>query len=330
MKDIVFSGVQPTKNLHIGNYIGALKQWVDMQNDNKCYFCIVDEHAVTVPQDPKNLRQQILSIAATYLAVGIDPKKSVLFIQSDIPQHAELQWLLMTIAKMGELSRMTQFKDKSKKTGAQTASVGLFSYPVLMAADILLYDTNKVPVGEDQLQHIELTRILARRFNERFGETFIMPQPMIQKFGARIMSLKDPKIKMSKSDPSDAASLFIMDDDDTLRKKIMRAVTDSDTGIIFDPETRPAISNLMTIYHHMTGQNIKDIEKEFKNQGYGNFKKALADAVIYHISPIRQKIKYYLESSVELNQVLSDGFEQASEVAEKKIKQIKEKMGLGR
>ncbi|MFZ6015290.1 MAG: tryptophan--tRNA ligase [Patescibacteria group bacterium] len=330
MKETVFSGVQPTKNLHIGNYIGALKQWTNLQKDYNCYFCIVDDHAITVPQDPERLHQQILNIAATYLAIGIDPKKSILYIQSDVAQHTELGWLLMTITKMGELSRMTQFKDKSRKTGSESAGAGLFAYPALMAADILLYDTHKVPVGHDQMQHIEFTRFLARRFNERFGETFVLPQPLIQKVGARIMSLKDPTKKMSKSDPVESSCLFLMDDDDSLRKKIMRAVTDSSAGIIYDPEKRPAVSNLISIYHHVTGQNMKEIENEFSGKGYGDFKKALADAVITHVSPVREKINFYLKDTAELNRILEDGFQKTYPVAEKKIKQVKEKMGLGR
>jgi tryptophanyl-tRNA synthetase len=330
MKEIVFSGVQPTKNLHIGNYIGALKQWVDLQKNYNCYFCIVDDHAITVPQDPKILHQQILNIAATYLAIGIDPKKCTLYVQSDVAQHTELGWLLMTQTKMGELSRMTQFKDKSKKTGSESSGVGLYAYPVLMAADILLYDTNKVPVGHDQMQHIEFTRVLGRRFNERFGQTFVLPQPLIQKVGSRIMSLKDPKNKMSKSDTAESANLYLLDDNDSLRKKIMRAVTDSTSGITYDPENKPAVSNLLSIYHHVTGESIKKIEADFEGKGYGDFKKALADAVIEHISPIREKINYYLKDPKELNNILEAGFQKAYPVAEKKIKAVKNKMGLGR
>ncbi len=330
MKETVFSGVKPTSIPHIGNYIGALRQWVDLQKNYNCYYCIVDDHAITVPQDPKALREQIHIIAATYLAVGIDPKKSTLFLQSDVAQHTELGWLLMTQTKMGELSRMTQFKDKSQKTGKESAGVGLFAYPVLMAADILLYDTNKVPVGHDQMQHIEFTRFLARRFNERFGETFVLPQPMIQKVGARIMSLKDPKKKMSKSDDSVAGTIFLTDEDDVIQKKIMRAVTDSSAGISYDPEKRPAVSNLLSIYHHVTGTAVKQIENDFAGKGYGDFKKALAEVLIDHISPIREQIKTYLKNPKELNKILDEGFQKTYPVAEKKIKQVKAKMGLGR
>ncbi|MBU2567060.1 tryptophan--tRNA ligase [Patescibacteria group bacterium] len=330
MKETVFSGVKPTSVPHIGNYIGALQQWVKLQQDYNCYYCIVDDHAITVPQNPKQLREQTHAIAATYLAVGIDPKKSVLFLQSDVAQHTELAWLLMTITKMGELSRMTQFKDKSQKTGSQSAGVGLYAYPVLMAADILLYDATKVPVGEDQMQHIELTRLLARRFNERFGQTFDVPQPMIQKVGARIMSLKDPKKKMSKSDESKSGTLFLTDSDDDIRKKIMRAVTDSTAGISYDPENKPAVSNLIGIYHHMSGIEIADIEKEFSDKGYGDFKSSLADVVIHHLTPIREKILYYLNNKQELNEILDQGFHKAYPVAEKKIRFVKDQMGLGR
>jgi len=330
MKDIVFSGVQPTKNLHIGNYIGALKQWVDIQKQHHSYFCIVDDHAITVPQDPALLRERILNVAAVYLASGIDPKRSVLYIQSEVPQHTELAWLLMTVAKMGEMERMTQFKDKSRKGGTTSASVGLFAYPVLMAADILLYDTSLVPVGEDQLQHVELTRVLARRFNERFGETFVIPQPLIQKIGARIMSLQKPEAKMSKSDEAETASVFLTDDNDTIRKKIMRAVTDSSAGISYDPEKKPAVSNLMTIYHHMTGDTMKEIEKKFEGKGYGDFKKDLAEQVIAHMGPLRDRINGYLADKTELNKILNAGRDKALEVAEAKMKIVREKMGLGR
>lgn len=330
MKDIVFSGVQPTRNLHIGNYIGALKQWTRIQQQHHCYFCIVDQHAITVPQDPAQLRNRILTMAAIYLAIGIDPKKSILFIQSEVPQHTELSWLLMTIAKMGELERMTQFKDKSRKGGAVSADVGLFGYPVLMAADILLYDTTIVPVGDDQLQHIELTRVLSRRFNERFGDTFIVPQPLIQKIGARIMKLQRPQEKMSKSDETEMNTLFLTDEDETIRKKIMRAVTDSSAGISYDIENKPAVSNLMTIYHHMTGLNMKEIEKKFEGKGYGDFKKDLAEQVIEHMSPVRKKIKHYLADPAELKKILDTGRDKAGAVAEEKMKLVRAKMGLGR
>ncbi len=330
MKETVFSGVKPTSIPHIGNYIGALRQWVDLQKDYNCYYCVVDDHAITVPQDPAKLREQTHAIAATYLAIGIDPKKSTLFLQSDVAQHTELGWILMTQTKMGELSRMTQFKDKSRKTGSESAGVGLFAYPVLMAADIMLYDAHKVPVGHDQMQHIEFTRLIGRRFNERYGETFILPQPMVQKVGARIMSLKDPTKKMSKSDDSAAGTIFLTDEDDVIQKKIMRAVTDSTTGISFDAENKPAVSNLMSIYHHVTGDSMKKIEADFAGKGYGDFKKALAEILIAHLSPIRTKINEYLKNPKELNKILDEGFQKAYPTAEKKIKQVKDKIGMGR
>ncbi len=330
MKDIVFSGVKPTSIPHIGNYIGALKQWVTIQQQHHCYFCVVDEHSINTEYDPKVLRELTWNIVATYLAVGLDPQRSVLFVQSEIPQHMECSWNLMNIAKMGELSRMTQFKDKSKKGGAQSASMGLFGYPVLMAADILLYDTTIVPVGEDQLQHVELARVLARRFNERFGDTFVIPQPLIQKVGARIMSLQDPKKKMSKSDNADTSTIWLNDEDDAIRKKIMRSVTDSEALVHYDPEKKPAVSNLMTIYHHMTGENMKEIEKKFAGKGYGDFKKDLAEQVITHMGPLRDKINHYLADKTELNKILDQGRDKALANAEAKMKVVRERMGLGR
>ncbi|MEO5927606.1 MAG: tryptophan--tRNA ligase [Patescibacteria group bacterium] len=328
MADLLFSGVQPTNNLHIGNYIGALKQWVDIQHRYRCMFCVVDLHAITVPQDPKKLRENVLNAAAAYLAVGIDPKRCNIFVQSEVPQHAELGWMLQTITKIAELERMTQFKDKSKKQG-EGVGTGLFTYPALMAADILLYDTTVVPVGEDQMQHVELTRTLARRFNAQFGETFTVPQALIQKMGARIMGLDDPKAKMSKSG-SVASYIALSDDPDTIRKKIMRAVTDSGKGISFDAEKRPAISNLMTIYHHATGKTLKEIETEFDGKGYGDFKKALADAVVTMLAPIQAQLKEYKDDPGELSKILDKGAEAASALAEKKMKAVRERMGLGR
>jgi tryptophanyl-tRNA synthetase len=329
MKQVVFSGVKPTSVPHIGNYIGALKQWVEMQSQYKSYFCIVDEHSINAAYDPKELRERSMIIAAVYLACGLDPAKSTLFIQSEVPQHMELAWDLMNIAKMGELSRMTQFKDKSEKGGTQSASLGLFGYPVLMAADILLYDTNVVPVGEDQLQHVELTRVLARRFNEKFSDIFVIPQPLIQKVGAHVMSLQDASKKMSKSDDSVMGTIFLTDSDDDIRKKIMRAVTDTAPGVVFS-EKKPAVANLMTIYHHMTGQSMKEIEKAFEGKGYGDFKKDLAEKVVATVSPIRSKITDLLKNHKELNAVLDHGRDQAIKAAEAKMKVVREKMGLGR
>lgn len=324
----LFSGIQPTNILHIGNYIGALKQWVDMQEKYDCMFCVVDLHAITVPQDPKELRQNILNTAATYLAVGLDPKLCSIYVQSEVPEHAELGWILSTITRLGELERMTQFKDKSKKRG-EKVGVGLYSYPTLMAADILLYDTKTVPVGEDQMQHIELARTLARRFNSQFGETFVVPQALIQKVGARIMGLNDPKVKMSKSE-APANYIALTDEPDVIRKKIMRSVTDSGQEIKFDPGKKPAISNLITIYHHATEKSIKQIENDFQGKGYGDFKKAVADAVTEMLDPIRQDIQDYLKDPAELQKILDKGRDAAHDLACKKMCLVRKKVGLGR
>ena len=340
MQDLLVSGVKPTSTLHIGNYIGALKNWVELQHQHRCLLFIADLHAITVPQDPAELRARTLEIAATYLAVGLDPKRCVFFIQSEVSEHAELAWTLGTIAKMGEMERMTQFKDKSQKGGRIGAGLGLFCYPVLMAADILLYDASIVPVGEDQTQHLELTRLLAKRFNERFpggagsgfagGDTFVIPQPLIQKVGARIMSLQDPAQKMSKSDENLNGCILLTDDAETIRKKISRAVTDSGTGVVYDPEEKPAVANLMTIYHHMSGMTMKEIEKEFTGKGYGDFKKALAEAVIDHLAPITKKIMDYREDPTELTAILDRGRDEAKKTASAKMKVVKERVGLGR
>jgi tryptophanyl-tRNA synthetase len=329
MKDIVFSGVQPTSQLHIGNYIGALSQWVELQNKHRCIFSIVDLHAITVAQEPEELRRNILEVAATYLAIGINPTKNILYIQSEVSAHAELAWILGTIAKMGELERMTQFKDKggSKREGV---GVGLFSYPVLMAADILLYDATRIPVGEDQMQHIELARVLAKRFNSRFGETFQVPEASIQKIGARVMSLQDPSKKMSKSDASALSKILLTDDAKTIEKKIMRAVTDTEGTVKYDPEKKPAVSNLMGIYRAVTGKEMTEIETEFAGKGYGDFKKSVAEAVIAHLDPIRTKIEEYLNDTAELYRILDAGRDEAKAIAEAKLKVVKERVGVGR
>src|SRR3954447_23717200 len=270
MKKRIFSGAQPTGDLHIGNYLGALKNWVALQDEYESLYCIVNLHAITLPQNPETLKQKTLDLARIYLASGIDPEVSTIFIQSDVSEHAELAWVLSTIARMGELERMTQFKDKGKGN-AERAGVGLFTYPVLMAADILLYQTNLVPIGQDQKQHLELTRDLAERFNRDFGETFTIPDAYIPPVGAKIQSLQEPEKKMSKSDENANGSIFLLDDADTITKKIKRAVTDSGTDITFDPE-RPAITNLLTIYHLLTGRSEEDCVSQFQGKGYGQFK----------------------------------------------------------
>jgi tryptophanyl-tRNA synthetase len=329
MKELCLSAIQPTNVTHIGNYIGALKLWAELQNRYPCLFPIVDLHALTVPQDPKMLRENILNAAATYLATGIDLQRSRIFIQSEVPEHTELGWILQTIAKMGELERMTQYKDKAAKN-VTSVGVGLFAYPVLMAADILLYDATAVPVGDDQAQHLELARVIARRFNTQFGDTFAIPEAYIQKTGARIMALDNAAVKMSKSAPSAASYIALTDTDDVIRKKIMRAVTDSGNEIVYDPKKKPALANLLTIYHHMTGAHLKDVQKEFEGKGYGDFKKALAEATIAHLAPMRRKIADYLSDHGELTRVLDAGRAFAQERAHAKMADVRKKVGIGR
>ncbi len=327
--ELLFSGVKPTSTPHLGNYIGALKQWVELQHRYRSIFCIVDLHAITVPQDPKQMLERTLEIAATYLAIGLDPKRNIIFIQSEVHEHVELGWILGTLVKMSELERMTQYKDKAKAKG-ENVGAGLFNYPSLMAADILLYDTTAVPVGEDQMQHVELTRTLARRFNTTFGETFVVPQSLVQKVGARIMSLQDPTKKMSKSDESALATIMLNDAPDVIRKKISRAVTDSGTGISYDAIEHPAISNLLTIFHHATGKPIKEIEDEFAGKGYAEFKQALAEAVVEMLTPIQNKLNEFKQDPGELMKVLDEGRDKAQEIAAAKLKIVKERVGLGR
>ncbi|SHE58839.1 tryptophanyl-tRNA synthetase [Thermoanaerobacter uzonensis DSM 18761] len=320
----VFSGVQPSGDIHIGNYLGAMRQFVALQDDYECFFCAVDLHALTVPQDPKVLKEKTIELAALYLAIGLNPKKVTIFIQSHVPAHSELAWLLQCITYFGELSRMTQFKDKSK--GKESISVGLFTYPDLMAADILLYNTHYVPVGEDQKQHLELTRDIAQRFNNRFGETFVVPEPMILKFGARIMSLTDPTKKMSKSDSDPNNRINLLDEPSVIKKKIMRAVTDSETEIRLDWENKPGVSNLLTIYSLFTGMEIEEVVNKFKGQGYGTLKKELAEVVIDKLTVIQKNYKDLSRDYVL--KVLKEGAERAQAVAEKTLKEVKEKMGL--
>ncbi len=329
MKELCFSGIAPTNVVHIGNYIGALKQWTDIQHRYPCLFCIVDLHAITVPQNPEELRKNNLKLAATYLAVGLDPKRSHLFIQSEVPEHAELAWILGTLTKIAELERMTQFKDKAKKQ-KENVGAGLFTYPALMAADILLYDTTVVPVGEDQLQHVELTRTIAKRFNKQFGDTFVVPKALVQKTGARVMGLDDPTGKMSKSATSSLNYISLTDSDGEIVKKIKKAVTDSGSEIVYDPEKKPALANLLTIYHHASGKNIKEIEKQYEGKGYGDFKKELAEAVIEMVKPIREKIEHYLSDEKELTKVLNGGRDNAKDMAQAKMKVVRKNVGLGR
>ncbi|MDP8939243.1 MAG: tryptophan--tRNA ligase [Actinomycetota bacterium] len=327
-KQRVFSGIQPSGNLHVGNYLGALKNWVSIQDDYENYFCIVDLHALTVPQEPKELWQKIREVAAVYIACGIDPEKSVIFRQSRVSEHTELAWLLNCVAKVGELSRMTQFKDKTQRGGAEAASVGLYDYPVLQAADILLYNAHLVPVGEDQRQHLELTRTLARRFNHLYGETFVVPEIMILKTGARVMSLDEPTSKMSKSATAPSSYVAILDDPDTIRRKIRRAKTDSGSEITASPD-KPAITNLLDIYAAMTDKTVAGLEEEYAGKGYGDFKKDLAEVVVEGLSPIREKALELLDDPQELDGILDNGADRARAVAHPILESAWAKMGLG-
>ncbi|HVF02162.1 MAG TPA: tryptophan--tRNA ligase [Rubrobacteraceae bacterium] len=323
----VFSGIQPSGNLHLGNYLGALKNWVGLQDRYENYFCIVDLHAITVPQDPKVLRAKIREIAAIYLASGIDPERSVVFRQSRVPEHTELTWLLNCVARFGELSRMTQFKDKAQKGGAESASVGLYDYPVLMAADILLYNAHLVPVGEDQRQHLELTRTLARRFNHLYSETFVVPEAMILKTGARVMALDEPTAKMSKSSPVQGSYVAILDEPDVVRRKIRRAKTDSGSEIAASPD-KPAITNLLDIYAGLTDVPVPEIEERYRGKGYGDLKKDLAEVVVEGLSPIRDRTRELLDNPRELDEILEAGAEKAREIARSTLREAWTRMGL--
>ena len=322
----VFSGVQPTGNIHLGNYLGALKQFVELQDDNECIYCIVDLHSITVPQDPKELRKHILDVAALYLSIGVDPKKSTVFVQSDVSGHSELSWILTCSSYTGELSRMTQFKDKSR--GKESAPAGLFTYPILMAADILLYDTDIVTVGNDQKQHIEICRDIAIRVNNRFKDTFVIPDGRFLKEGARIMALDDPTKKMSKSAENIHSRISLLDEDSKIKKSIMRATTDSDGEIRFDPENKPGVSNLLNIYSALSGKSIDDIVADFAGCGYGDFKKELVEITKEALVPIKQNFNEIRETE-ELKQILRDGADRANTIAEKTMKRVKANFGLG-
>ena len=324
MKKRIFSGAQPTGELHIGNYLGALRNWVALQDEYDAIYCIVNLHAITMPQDPQVLRQKTLDLARIYIAAGVDPQRSTIFIQSEVPQHAELTWVLACVSRMGELERMTQFKDKGKGN-RERAGVGLFTYPVLMAADILLYQTDLVPIGKDQKQHLELTRDLAERFNRDYGEAFKVPEGYIPPVGANILSLQDPAKKMSKSDENPNGSIFLMDDADTITKKIKRAVTDSGTDINFDPE-RPAITNLLTIYHLLTGKSDEECVAHFEGKGYGQFKTELAEAVVEFLRPFQERFAEIDDGS--LRSILDTGAERAREIADKTLKDVYAKLGI--
>ncbi|MBI2439581.1 MAG: tryptophan--tRNA ligase [Candidatus Moranbacteria bacterium] len=372
MRQRLFSGIQPSGNLHLGNYLGAIRQWIKLQDEYDAIFCVVDLHAITVSQDPEALRKKTLEIAKMYLAAGIDPAKATLFIQSHVIEHSEFQWILNTIARNGDLTKMTQFKDKagvvldlddiqrriqvqqgievsripndevqnmtaeatlklssdlikSFKESFNSVGVGLFDYPVLMAADILLYDTSVVPVGEDQLQHVELTRTLARRFNERFGETLVVPEAVIQKEGARIMGLDDPMKKMSKSAASEYNFIALTDDADTVRKKIKKAVTDSGSEIIYSDE-KPALQNLINIYALLSEESAENIQKKYAGKGYGDFKADLAEVVVNFLTPFQERLKNI--SDDEALAILHAGADKARVLAQAKMKIVKEKVGF--
>jgi tryptophanyl-tRNA synthetase len=322
----VFSGVKPTGDIHLGNYIGALRHFVADQDEHDCLFCIVDLHAITVPQDPEELRNATLEVAAIYLAVGLDPARSTLFVQSHVHEHAELAWVLGCVTMLGELRRMTQFKDKSAK-GEGSLSQGFFAYPVLMAADILLYQADRVPVGDDQRQHLELTRDIAQRFNSRYGETFVIPQAAIPKVGARIMDLQNPETKMSKSEDSPQGTIDLLDPPDVIRKKIKTAVTDSGREIRAG-EDKPAISNLLSIYSVASGRTITSLEAEYEGKGYGDLKKDLADALVAYVVPIQERYRKFSSEQGEVARILEVGAEKAQAVAAKTLATVYDRVGF--
>jgi len=331
----ILSGIQPTGTLHIGNYLGAIKQWLELQKNNECIFSIVDLHAITIPYEQKQMQKNILEATIDYLAAGIDPKKSIIFVQSQIKEHAELTWLLETITPIGELERMTQFKEKAKQH-KENINAGLFAYPVLMAADILLYRTNIVPVGEDQRQHVELARTIAKKFNNKFGEVFPLPKVQLPKFGARIMSLTNPTKKMSKTGDEGIA---LTDSPAIIREKIKRAVTDSGKEIKYNPKKKPAISNLLTIYHLFSGpapeqvrygasKSIAELERKYKNKGYAEFKKDLAEVIIKGLKPFQEKRKKLEKNPQLVKKILAEGAKKAQKIAVQTMKEVKKKMGL--
>ncbi len=326
-KKRIFSGVQPSGNLTLGNYLGAIKNWVSLQDEYDCFYCIVDLHALTVRQDPEELRHRSLALFALYMACGLDVNKNTLFVQSHVSAHAELAWILNCYAYIGELSRMTQFKEKSRKH-KDNINAGLFTYPVLMAADILLYQTHLVPVGEDQKQHLELTRDIAQRFNSLYGDVFVVPEVYIPKVAARVMSLQDPTKKMSKSDENPNAYISLLDEPDVIIKKFKRAVTDSGREIKYDEENKPGISNLMNIYAAITGKTYEEIEGEFEGKGYGDFKKAVGECVVEALKPIQQRYHELMKDEGYLVTLMKEGAQKASSVASQTLKKVYERIGL--
>lgn len=328
-RPVVFSGAQPTSDsLHLGNALGAVSQWVALQDGYDAFFCVVDLHAITVSQDPATLRKRTLVTAAQYLALGIDPSRATVFVQSHVPAHSELSWVLGCFTGFGQASRMTQFKDKSQKQGAEATTVGLFTYPVLMAADVLLYGTELVPVGEDQRQHLELARDVAQRINARFPDTFVVPEAMIPKATAKIYDLQDPTAKMSKSADSDAGLISLLDDPAKTAKKIRSAVTDSEREIRFDRDTKPGVSNLLTIQSAVTGADVDKLVEGYAGRGYGDLKKETAEAVVEFVTPIKTRVDELLEDPAELEGVLARGAERAREVSGKTLRRVYDRLGF--
>ena len=326
---VVFSGVQPTSDsLHLGNALGAIQQWVGLQDDHDAFFCVVDLHAVTLPQDPERLRRRTLVTAAQYLALGIDPARSTIFVQSHVPAHAELSWVLGCFTGFGQASRMTQFKDKSQKEGSEATTVGLFTYPVLMAADVLLYDTELVPVGEDQRQHLELARDVAQRFNSRFPDTFVIPEPMIPRATAKIYDLQDPTSKMSKSAGTEAGLISLLDDPKASAKKIRSAVTDSEREVRYDPDVKPGVSNLLTIQSAVTGTEVEKLVDGYAGRGYGDLKSDTAEAVVEFVGPIKARVDELLADPAELESVLAVGAERARDVSAKTLRRVYDRLGF--
>lgn len=325
-KKVIFSGIKPSGDLTLGNYLGAIKNWVKLQEEYECYFCVVDLHAITVKQEPKDLRKRTLEILAIYIASGIDPEKNTLFIQSHVPAHSEASWLLTCSTYMGELSRMTQYKDKSKNSG-ESISAGLFNYPVLMAADILLYQTDLVPVGKDQLQHLEIARDIGERFNRTYSDTFVIPEPYIPKAGAKIMDLQDPSKKMSKSEENVNGYILIMDPPEVIRKKVNRAVTDS-LGVVKYNDEQLGVKNLMTILTTITGMSTQEIEEKYEGLGYAQFKNDVAEAIVAELQPIQIKIKEYTGNKAYLEEIYKKGSEKANYVANKTLRKMQKKIGF--
>ena len=322
----IVSGVQPTEKIHIGNYLGAIKNWIDLQNEHECVFFIADLHAITIKYEPKELKDRISQLMVAYLAAGLDPNKSIIFVQSEIAAHSELGWLFNTVTPSGELERMTQYKDKAQKN-RDNINMGLLDYPVLMAADVLLYKGEAVPTGKDQEQHVELIRTIAKKFNQRFGQTFKEPKSLIAKEGAKIMSLSDPKRKMSKSDDPKSC-IFLFDSEEDIRKKIMSSTTDSGKEITYNVTKKPGISNLLTIYSLLTKKTTQEIEKEFEKKTYADFKKSLADVVVAYLEPFRRKQKELMTREVYIQEILKQGQQRALTIAQLTMQEVKEKMGL--